>query len=417
MKLVAKLALASALSLVATAGMIATPALAQKKDKKAAAEAPKAPPLSKEFRAAGVPVQAAVAAKAWPDALAKLDAVDAAAVSPYEKFVAAQLRYQAARGVADKAMEAKALDAMLASGGAPGELAGPLALQIGSNAYAAGNYPRAIQLLTQADSLGAKDDQLAILIADSHFRLNNAAAGFAALEKGIGAKKAAGQPVPDNWFKRARAAAYTAKMEAATSQWSRRLIEAYPTPINWREGLVVYRDATTRPNPIYLDLFRLMRATKALDGARDYGEYASLAFDSGLPGEAKLIVEEGFALGKIPANTRSMTELRTLATSKAIADRASLPASERAAATKASTALATADAYYAYGDDAKAIALYQSAIAKGGIDLDTANMRLGMALLRSGQRDAAKEAFAKVNASGPRGELAAFWMLHASQGA
>ncbi len=378
------------------------------------AEAPATPPLSKEFRAVAGPIQVAVTAKAWPDAVAKFDAADAAAKSPYEKFVVAQLRYVTARGMADTAAENAALDAMIASGGAPAEIAPSLNLQGGSNAYAAGKYQRAAQLLEEADRLGAKDDQLPVLIADSYYRMKNVPAGMAALEKGIAAKKAAGQPVPDTWYKRARAAAYGAKMDGETSKWSRAFVAAYPTQSNWRDALVVYRDSAARPGAVNLDLFRLMRATKSLDGERDYSEYASLAFDSGLPGEAKAVIDEGLALSKAPQSSRSLNEVRTLASSKIAADRASLPASERASANSARTALATADAFYGYGEDAKAIPLYQSAIAKGGIDLDVANMHLGMALLRSGDRDAAMAAFQKVSPTGPRGELAAFWMLHAS---
>lgn len=411
MKTVSKHALAGALGL-GLALSVAPAAMAQKKPK-AAAAAPATPPISKEFRAVAAPLQAAVSAKAWPDAAAKFDAADLVAKSPYEKFVIAQFRYLTARGMANAAAETAALDLMIASGGAPAEMAPVLNLQVGSNAYSAGNYPRALQLLLEAERLGAKDDQLPILIADTYFRMKNVPAGLTALEKGMAAKKAAGQPVPDAWYKRARSAAYSAKMDAATSQWSRALVTAYPTPGNWRDALVVYRDTVTRPAPINLDLFRLMRATKSLDGERDYNEHASLSFDSGLPGEAKSVVDEGFALSKVPAGSRALNEVRTMATAKIAADRASLPGSERASANSARTALATGDAFYAYGDDAKAIPLYQSAIAKGGIDLDVANMHLGMALLRSGQRDAAKAAFQKVNPAGPRGELAAFWMLHA----
>jgi tetratricopeptide (TPR) repeat protein len=410
MKTCSKRALAGALVMALAIGVVPAQAAKEKP-----AAAPAAPPLSKEFRAAAAPAQAAITAKAFPDALVKLDAADLVAKSAYEKFVSAQLRYLAARGVGNTAMEAAAADAMISSGGAPADLAGPLALQVGSNAYAAGNYPRALQLLTDAERLGAKDDQLPILIADTHFRLKNIPAGMAALEKGIAAKKAAGQPVPDGWYKRARSAAYNAKMNGETSKWSRALIAGYPTQSNWRDGLVVLRDTVTRPPAINLDLFRLMRAAKALDGERDYTEYASLAFDAGLPGEAKSAADEGFALAKVPAGSRALNEVRTMAVGKITADRASLPASERASATSARTAMATADAYYAYGDDAKAVPLYQSAIAKGGIDLDAANMRLGMALLRSGQRDPARAAFQNVSAAGPRGDLAQFWLLYLDQ--
>jgi hypothetical protein len=42
-------------------------------------------------------------------------------------------------------------------------------------------------------------------------------------------------------------------------------------------------------------------------------------------------------------------------------------------------------------------------------------MHLGVALFRAGQKDAAKAAFQAVNASGTRGEIAAFWLLYLDQ--
>lgn len=404
---VSRLALGSAVALALALG-VAPAAMAKEKP----AAAPASPPLSKEFRAAAGPAQAAITAKAWADALTKLDAADLVAKTPYEKFLSAQLRYQATLGSGDKAGQAKALDAMQASGGAPAEIAPALALQLGSNAYAAADYPRAIALLESAEKLGAKDEQLPILIADSYFRSNNVAGGIAAFDRAVAAMKAAGKPVPYNWYKVVLSSTYKAKQAAAVNKYSRMLVTDYPTQTNWRDALILFRDSATRGNDVNLDLFRLMHDAKALDGERDYFEYASLAFDSGLPGEAKAVVDEAVALGKAPAGSKALTEVRTMSLGKVTADRASLATSEKAAATSARMGLATADAYLAYGENAKAIALYQGAIAKGGIDMDKANMHLGIALLRAGQRDAAKAAFGKVNPTGPRGDLASLWLLY-----
>ena len=63
----------------------------------------------------------------------------------------------------------------------------------------------------------------------------------------------------------------------------------------------------------------------------------------------------------------------------------------------------------AVGDYAKAATIYQAAIAKGGLkDTDgTTQMRAGIALALSGQKDAAKAIFAGIQ--GPRADLAKYW--------
>ena len=77
-------------------------------------------------------------------------------------------------------------------------------------------------------------------------------------------------------------------------------------------------------------------------------------------------------------------------------------------------ASATADAYLAYGQDAKAIALYKTALTKGGVDVDAVNTRMGIAMVRSGDKVGARTAFMAVKGAA-RTEIAAFWMLWLDQ--
>ncbi len=417
---VSKSARALALGLaLAIGGLAAAPAIAKEK----APAGPTAPPLSKAFRDAAGPVQVAVKAGAWADVAAKLPAAEAAATAPYEKFVAAQFRLALASNNKDVPAQIKAKEAMLASGGAPADIAGPLNFEVGFDNYSAGNYPRALQLLGEADRLGFKNEQLPIVIADTHFKMGNVATGLAVVEKAIAARKAAGQTSSEDWYKRARSGAFNAKprLDAETTKWSRMLVAAYPTPANWNDALILYRDFPAKSPQITLDIFRLMRATKSLSGQGDYREFAALATEAGLPGETKAIIDEGTALGKIPAGDRVVTELKALAAGKIASDRAGLPAAEKRAETSRRAALATAEAYFGYGEDAKAIALYRLALKakapsdadKTTIDADAANMHLGMALLRAGQPAEAKTALSAVG--GARADLAGFWLSFIDQ--
>ncbi|CAN5295218.1 hypothetical protein BH09PSE3_BH09PSE3_07910 [soil metagenome] len=409
MKLVSTFALGLALTM-GTAGFSAAVA----KEKAAAAPSLQ---LSKEFRAAAAPVQEAVKANNLPDALTKLSAADAVAKSPDELFIAAQLRYQIATTQKDAVAQGKSIDAMLASGGAPATLLPQLNMAAGNAAYQAGNYPRAIQLLNEAQRLGNKSPDVYLLLAEANFKANQVPAGLDFVQQAITAQEATGQKAPKEWYARAAAVAYKAKLNAETSKWTRAQLKAYPSAENWRSALVIYRDSATRDASVTLDIFRLMRTTKSLAGERDYYEYAALATDRGLPGEAKSVADEGFATSAVPANSKAVSEIRAMAAGKTAGDRASLAASERSAGSAATgkIAIGTADAYLGYGDNDKAIALYKVALTKGGIDADAANTHLGVALLRAGQKDAARAAFTAVSATGTRGDIAAFWLLYLDQ--
>jgi hypothetical protein len=142
-----------------------------------------------------------------------------------------------------------------------------------------------------------------------------------------------------------------------------------------------------------------------------------LADKIGLPGEAKAVVDEGKAKGAFDASSKAINEIGAAAGAKVAADKASLAGSEKSAASAANgkAALGTADAYFGYGDYAKAATLYKLALQKGGVDAATVNMRLGEALAKAGQAAEAKQAFAQV--TGPRAELAQFWTLWVDQNA
>ncbi len=412
---VSKVAIGLALSAAILSTISVTPAFAAKKEK-----APVGPKLvfGDKFKAGAGPIEALLKAEKYTEIAPGLQALEAIAVSPDEKYYVNRIRLDVAIKTKDVAMQNAALDGMIASGGAPQSELGKFNFFSGTEAYNARNYPKAIQRLGEAERLGYKSvDSLPILIAQSHFQLKQYAEGLPYAERAVAQEIAAGKAAPADWYRRARAAAYQGKQIPAVSKWSRMLIKAYPTAENWRDGLSVYRDQAKLDRQPSLDLLRLMRTTKALSGERDYYEYAGIAADSGLPSETKIIVDEGRALGALNAASKNVNELYAIAAPKAAADRASILASlPKAAADPSGKASARiANGFLGLDENAKAAELYQSALTKGGLsgdtanDVDTVNLRLGIALARSGQKEAARAAFAKV--TGLRAEMAAFWML------
>ena len=72
--------------------------------------------------------------------------------------------------------------------------------------------------------------------------------------------------------------------------------------------------------------------------------------------------------------------------------------------------MVTAEAYYGYGDYAKAADLFRAALGKQGVDKDLANLRLGMALARAGDKAGATAA---LNAAGgAQAEIAKLWLTY-----
>ncbi|MFM5913577.1 hypothetical protein D5I55_00645 [Chakrabartia godavariana] len=412
MKTVSRAAIGIAFAMGVAVPLAVSPALAEKKEKPAPA---KQWQLSKEFRAAYVAADAAVKANA-PDAVTKIEAAEATVKNGDEKYIAGTLRLTLGQATKNPKLQADGIMAMIASGSAAAVDAPKLNMAAGQLAYQAGNYVDAKKYLAESIRLGNPGVDAHLLLAEANFKAGTTQEGLAALDAAIKAEQAAGRKAPPEWYGRGAAMAYKAKMNSETAKWTREQVRAYPTSENWRSALVIYRDGTTLDNQAMLDLFRLMHDTKALAGERDFFEYASLAVTGALPGEAKAVIEEGFASGAVSKSSRAVSERLTDANNKIASDKASVIADEKRAASAPDGRLAanTGSAYLAYGDYAKAIDLFRLAQKKGGIDADVVNTRLGIALARSGQKDAAKAAFQAVTGA-TRKDIAQFWLLWLDQ--
>ncbi|MEK6638821.1 MAG: hypothetical protein AABY88_12145 [Pseudomonadota bacterium] len=408
MKTLSFLSLGAALALGVAGTLSVAPALAAKKEK--APEGPKLE-LSKEFRAAAGPIEAEIKAGKLDGAGAKLDALAAQFKLPDEQFIIGARRYELGRASNNTAELRKGVIAMIDSKSTLNTNAAQLNAAAGQYAYNAQDFPDALARLSEAVRLGNKDPDTLILMAESSFRSNKFPEGLGYADRAVAAKKALGQAAPADWYQRALSVAFKAKNPAEIAKWSRERVSAYPTPQNWRDALLVYKDGAKLDGQPALDVMRLIRSAKALAGERDYFEYAALASERGLPGEAKAVIEEGMASGAIGKTSRPLNELLAAASLKVTGDLSSLAASEKRATTDAAGKIAagTADAYLGYGQDSKAAPLYKLALQKGQVDNDAVNTRLGIALARQGQAAEAKQAFAAV--TGPRAEIAKYWLL------
>jgi hypothetical protein len=410
MGFVSKSALAAVLALGAAA-LTAAPAEAQKKKKE---EAPKVQ-INEAFRTAAVAGETAAKAGDIATAKARLAEADAAATSDVEKFYAANLRLQVAQASKDNALLATALDQMISNPNTPAEQQGTLNYNRGILALNAKDKAAARQYFVRAKQLGYNDPEYDLRMASLELDTGNVDQGVAALDKAVQAKVAAGQPVPNDWYNLAISKLYNANKPAETATWMRRQLKDYPTATNWRKALILFRDRADQGRALggsaRLDTFRLMREAGALTDQAEFGEYAQLAQDLGLPYETVAVIDQGRAAGKIPASATQYNALKTEAQAgiRAEGSLSSLDAKSRSAA-NGKLAAGTANAYLANGDAAKAAEFFQLALQKGGVDQDEVNTRLGIALAKSGRAAEAKAAFAKVTTA-PRSELASFWAL------
>ena len=355
-------------------------------------------------------LQTAVDANDTATIPAKLAAAQAVAKSPDEKYLVAQLQLKAAVAAKNDAAMGTAIEAMLASGGADAIQTERLALNLGRIQYKNKQHAQAAASFQRVLAANLANSDALVLLAETRNSQGQVNEAIALLDRAIKAKAASGQKADQEWYKRAVALAYEAKLPGAT-ELSRQWVAAYPTPTNWRDALRVYRKVANLGDAATLDALRLARATGALSGDADFHNFAMAAGNES-PGEARAVIDEAIAAKQIDPNKPIFKSLIADLKTRRALGRDLLPqlAREAKASPSARLAVRTADAYYGYGDYAQAIELYRAALTKSGADTNLINLHLGMALARAGDKAGATAALNAV--TGAQSELAKFWLVY-----
>jgi len=384
---------------------------AQQGQAQAQAEAPKIK-LSSKAQKAIVDLQTAVKANDVANIPAKVQAAQAVAQTKDDHYAIGQLQLQAAVAAKNDAAEAQAVDAIAASGFLPSDKVASLYNAVGVQFYNAKQFDQAANYFQKAVALNPQDPEGQKLLAEAYNSAGKRAEGAAALQKVIAMNTAAGRKADEALYKRALGMAYEAKSPTAI-ELGREWVAAYPTPDSWHNALAVYRNMGNPDPASALDIMRLARATKSMQGTADYNLYAAETVNASNFGEAKAMLAEGLASGQIKASDPVIGDIQ-----KALAGKGSPTAAElatREAGAKVPSAfLRIGDAYYGAGNYAKAAEMYRQAGAKGA-DANLANLRLGEALALSGDKTGAAAALGKVG--GSLSEIAKFWLVYANRAA
>lgn len=398
---------------------IAVPAVAKKKE-----EAPKGPSYTQAVALAAQKAKAAFTAKDMVTAEAAVAEAEAAVKTDDDRYLATFLRYAiisqkiadastGTNGAFDPTPMIAPLDSLIANPATPADMRPQFEFSRATIAYDAKNWALATQLFTAAQAHGSTQANLPLYLAKAKVQSGNVAGGMADLDTLF----ASGKPQTDEFYRYAIQQSSNAGLRTETVKWMGRWVTAYPTSKGWRTALAFYgfsaKPLAKLDKRQQVDLFRLMRQTKALADQNDYEEYAQRAIDIGLPDEAKMVIDEGKATGKIPAAPSSVIKALASDAAAQITAEGSFDALEKKAAAAPTGPLSaqTGDAYLGRSNYAKAVTLYRQALSKGGVNTDEVNTHLGIALAMSGDAAGAKAAFALVTGA-PRNDIAAFWTIY-----
>lgn len=378
---------------------------------------------SDEFRAAYVPIDEAMKAEgADLNALKpQLQALVPLLKSNDEKIAGGGLIFNTGIQLQDPVLQLQGMELMLASGLVPAENVGRYNFIAYQLANQQGQVPKSRTYLQAAIDNNFTSDQinasnLKIAMAESYFSANELDAGFNYLREAIENRKAEGQSIDEQWYRRGVTVAYENQSVPAVYDFATMWLADYPSASNWRDAINIARNLNRFSDPEILDLFRLGRRVDALADASDYDYYVEAADPRRLPKEVKDVIEEGLAAGVVNEGNLFISEALEVASGRIAADRSDLPALERdamAANAELRTVVAAGNAFLSYEDFAKAARFYERALGMPGVETNEVSNRLAIAQIGMGDYAAAEATLGNV--SGSRMPIAKLWAAYADQ--
>ncbi|MBD2841755.1 tetratricopeptide repeat protein [Erythrobacter rubeus] len=338
-----------------------------------------------------------------------------------EKIAAGGLIFNSGIKLSDRPLQLQGMELMLASGKVPAEQVGRynfIAYQL-SNAMQ--DFPKARTYLQGAidnnfTTADISEADLQIAMAENFFAAGQNVEGLAFLDQAIEARKGQGLDVPEQWYRRGLTVAYNEEIVPQVYDFATLWIAEFPSPDNWRDAINLTRNLNSYEAAQMLDLLRLSRTVNALKDKQDYIYYVESADPRRLPKEVKDVIEEAYAKDAVSRDDIFVADALTTADGRIATDRADLPALESdadAAGAQLRTVTAAANAFYSYGDYAKAAKFYEKALTMPGVESAEVLTRLGMAQVGLGQYDAARTTLSKVE--GLRAPIAQLWIAYANQ--
>ena len=373
--------------------------------------------VSKAMAGAFTEANAAIAAKDWPTAKAKLTAAYAAAKLPAEKLAVEQTRVQVAAHMQDWASlitHVGAIEALNLLPAADMKTYRGVVAESYKNLNDIPNYLTAQK--AYLDQYGGTHDVLAVF-ANDLVKANDNAAAISYVDQAIAAARTSGVKPPESYYRLKARALNATGDKAGYYKVIETVVAEYPNDDYWRELIVLraqneagYDAATVR-----LDMYRTLVASGIKLTPQDKSNIGREAIRRGLPQEALNILDPAIASGELGSEQVDKDNLAT-AKRRVGEDKPNL-AKETQEIVKegnASAMAAIGEAHLSYGDNAKAIEVLKAALDKGisnAGEADLARLHLGIAQYRSGDKAAAQATWATIKANNGAAVFAQNWTL------
>ncbi|HTY50448.1 MAG TPA: tetratricopeptide repeat protein [Steroidobacteraceae bacterium] len=416
MKTLAKVAAAVALGAAVTTTLAFAPGVARAEDGK--------PTVS---RAAGKDLQEAqkaIAGKNYAEALKHLDTVDAlgAKRNEYDTYAMNSMFVQAYLATGRQADAEKAAEAVLNSKYVSPQQVPAYTSGVATLSYALKDYDKAIEYGEKYIKAGYpdRDHRMRIVVAQSYYLKGDFPGTRAFVGNFVEGQIKAGEIPTEDMLLLGRSAVVKLNDAQGITRWTERLLTYYPKREYWENEIDTLLRMKTTDKQL-LQIYLLANDVGALTHPEDFTEMAQIALDQGSPGIAVAILQKGFDSNVFTDTASKNRNQHLLISAKQAAaqDQPTLARSEAqgAAAATGQLSVGVGIGYLGYGQYDKAAQDLAAGLKKGGVkDPVTAQLLLGVAQYKAGNKDAAVQAFHQVRGDPVLEKVAGLWAIHAAHG-
>jgi len=383
------------------------------------AAAPKPPVISKPLMKPLTAAQAASKAEKWAECMASAREADAIpSKTAYDTFVVNEMIGFCGIRADDTASSALAFEKLLDSEFTDAARKATLLRLLVQINYMAKNYPKAVEFGNRAIRDGSANDEMRLLTAQSYYVQADYKGTLSFVEGWVAESEKSGATPGDNALGLFLSACVKLDDSACMMRALEKQAAYHPKPETWSNLIMLMRRSAT--DDTTLEIYRLASEVGAMGKGEDYIEMAQLASEKGLPGEAQSALEAAIAKKTFADPKSSEIAMRLLATAKtqSAADKATLATQAQAAAAgkNGQVDVRVGQAFLSYGQFPEALAAIQRGIGKANVkNLTDAQLSLGQAYLKLGNKAEAVKAFKAVTGDAVTTRLGNLWALYAQQ--
>jgi tetratricopeptide (TPR) repeat protein len=366
----------------------------------------------------GKPLQAAnalVKQRKGREALAEVAKAEAVPNrTAYENFLIQQMRGSAAVAAGDSESAIRAFEAVLGSGRVSGREATSMVQAVAVAYYQKKDYASAAKWTQRYFKEGGTDAAMRTVLLQSYYLGNDCNS----VQKMLAAQDDGNKRASEEELQILANCYLRQKDNTGYANTIEKLVVHYPKKEYWTDLLSRVQKKSGFSDRLGVNVYRLRFATNNAGSANDYMEMAQLAMQAGVPAEAKVILDRGYAAGVLGKGDQAERHerLKNLVNKTMEEKKASREADEKEAlAAKDGNGLVNVGLNYVYeGNAAKGLPLIEQGIRKGGLKRpEDAKLRYGEALLHAGRKDRAVQVLREVKGTDGTADIARLWVLQA----